>query len=332
MLKSKWFWIVILGLALVAWWKFGGAPQNDSKFKAFSIPVPESNWAAMANGKVDVDGGIIEVAARSGGTYREIFVEEGDVVEAGQVLAVQEDDEERISLRASEASLEAARAQLARLQVRHDIAQRELERLVPLVDIDAASTLELDQANDELRRIDVDIRAQKASLLQSEAQLESVKFRLEQRKVRAPVAGRIIEAKARPGVGASTLQVSTAFTLMPNAQKIVRADLDEGFVKSVYIGQKAVISPDANPEETYEGEVLRKGEIFGRRTTQASQGAAGGSDHVIEVVVGAGEIPLLIGQRVKVRFLKEGQDVPEAPAPRGTMTPETSTVDKGDES
>lgn len=321
MLKSKLFWIIVVVLAIAGWRYFASDQGNNKQFRAYTMPVPEFNWAAMANGKVDVDGGIIEVAARQGGIYREVFVEEGDYVEAGQVLAVQEDDEERISLRSSEAALESSRAQLAQLEVRRDIAQRELDRLLPLVEIDAASTLELDRAKDELRQIEVDFRAQRASLLRSEAQLESVKFRLEQRTVRAPVAGRIIEAKARPGVGASTLQVSTAFTLMPDAQKIVRADLDEGFVNNVHVGQKATISPDANSDESYEGEVIRKGQIFGRRSTQASQGMQSGSDHVIEVVVGAGDIPLLIGQRVKVKFLKDGEQTPKARARPG-MNPE----------
>jgi len=311
MLKSKLFWIITIVLVVVGWWYFGDSSgQKGSQMKAFTVPVPKSNWAAMANGKVDVEGGLIEVAARQGGIYREVFVKEGDLVVAGQVLAVQEDDEEKILLRSSEAQLRSAKAQIARLEVRRDIAQRELDRLVPLVDMDAASTLELDRASDELRQIEVDFQVQEASLAQSEANLESAKFRLERRTVRAPVAGRIIEAKARPGVGASTLQVSTAFTLMPDAQKIVRADLDESFVKNVYVGQKAVIAPDANEKETYEGEVIRKGEIFGRRATQAVAGSQAGSDHVIEVVVGVGDIPLLIGQRVKVRFLKEGQEMP----------------------
>ena len=115
-LKSKLFWIIVLVLAFACWWFFGKSDDNDGQFRAFSMPMPETDWAAVANGKVDVDGGIIEVAARSGGTYREVFVEEGDIVEAGQVLAVQEDDEEKISLRSSEASLEAARAQLDRLE------------------------------------------------------------------------------------------------------------------------------------------------------------------------------------------------------------------------
>lgn len=303
MFKSVKFWVAVAALAALVWWAFGDSPDSGP-YEAAVMPVPESDFTAVAKGKVDVEGGVIEVAARSHGVFRDIYVEEGDRVEAGQVLAVQEDDEQRIRLRQAQAQLQSANAGLERLQVRLDIARREHNRLEPLVDIDAASSQELDRAKDDLRQLEVDIEAQKASVLQSEANLESAQFSLEQRTVRAPVAGRIVEAKARPGVGASTFQVSTAFTLMPDAQKIVRADLDQAFVGKVRVGQQASIAPDSDPQTTYDGEVLRVGEIFGRRTTQDSPGSGGGSDYVIEVVVGAGDMPLLIGQRVLVRFLK----------------------------
>ena len=271
----------------------------------FTVASP---YAAVAKGKVDVDGGVIEVAARLGGTFREILVAEGDHVEPGQVLAVQEDDEERIALRSAQASLEASKASLARLELNLEIAEREYGRLMPLVEIDAASRQELDRAHDDIRRLNLDIRSQRTSIVQAEASLESARFRLEQRTIRAPLAGRIVEAKVRPGVGASTLQVTSAFTLMPDAQRIVRADLDESFVGQVKVGQRATISPDARPDLTYEGDVIRVGEIFGRRTTNDSRGGgSSASDHVIEVVVGAGDLPLLIGQRVLVRFLKDGE-------------------------
>ena len=303
MWKSVKFWVAVAALAALVWWAFGGS-QDSGPYEAAVMPVPESDFTAVAQGKVDVEGGVIKVAARSAGVFRDIYVEEGDRVQAGQVLAVQEDDEQRIRLRQAQAQVLSAKAGLERLQVRLDIARREHDRLEPLVQIDAASPQELDRAKDELRQLQVDIQAQQASVQQSEASLESAQFSLELRTVRAPVAGRIVEAEARPGVGASTFQVSTAFTLMPDAQKIVRADLDQAFVGKVRVGQRATIAPDSDPQTTYDGEVLRVGEIFGRRTTQESLGSSRGSDYVIEVVVGAGDMPLLIGQRVLVRFLK----------------------------
>ncbi len=306
MIKSKRLWIAIAIVIALTWWIVRSG-DTSRPYAVEAVQVPDTPYAAVAQGKIDVDGGIIKVAARGGGgVYREVLVTEGDRVTAGQVLAILEDDEQRLSLETAEASLESAQARMDALLLSKEIQQREFDRLQPLVEIDAASPQELDRASDDLRRTEVDIASQRAQLKQAEVNVKSAQFRLEQRTVRAPVAGRIVEAEARPGVGASTLQVSTAFTLMPDAQKIVRADLDEAFVGSVYVGQAVQISPDANRQESFTGEVLRVGEIFGQRATQ--QGPGGGSDHVIQVVVSAGDSDLLIGQRVTVRFMKDDPD------------------------
>jgi HlyD family secretion protein len=294
---------------------------NPDKLSYEAMDVPQSNFTAVARGKVDVEGGVIEVAARGGGIFSQVMVSEGDHVEAGQVLAVQEDDQERISLRTSKAALESSRASLESTELRLEIARRELNRLRPLREIDAVSHQELDQAEDRARQAEIDLRSQRAALLQAEASLEAAEFRLEQRTVRAPLSGRIIEAKARPGVGASTTEVSTAFKLMPDAQRIVRADLDESSIGAVEEGQIVLISPDADPMRIYQGVVLHVSEMV----TSGAQGGMGAGGSVIEVIIGAGDLPLLIGQRVLVRFLRpQGNVAPgnaQFPTPPNGMVP-----------
>jgi hypothetical protein len=83
--------LVAAGAGLAAW-------------RMLAIPEPDpaaapavSPYAAAANGKVDVEGGMIPVAARRAGIIRDVLVNEGDVVTQGQVLARQEDDEPRLA-------------------------------------------------------------------------------------------------------------------------------------------------------------------------------------------------------------------------------------------
>ena len=47
-------------------------------------------------GKVDIEGGLVDVAARAPGIIKEVYVQEGDVVKKDQILARQEDDEPRV--------------------------------------------------------------------------------------------------------------------------------------------------------------------------------------------------------------------------------------------
>jgi HlyD family secretion protein len=49
--------------------------------------VPLAAFATIANGKVDIVGGVVEIAARRFGVIKDVLVHEGDVVKKGQVLA-----------------------------------------------------------------------------------------------------------------------------------------------------------------------------------------------------------------------------------------------------
>ena len=105
----------------------------------------------------------------------------------------------------------------------------------------------------------------------------------------------------------------TLFDLEPRAPRIVRVEVTEGALASVAPGQAVQISPEADPAKTYPGAVTRLSAVFGARRLQSDDASERKDERVVEVVVSADGAPLLIGQRVLVRFLKPGAKG----APRG---------------
>ncbi|MFN3353959.1 MAG: hemolysin secretion protein D, partial [Brevundimonas sp.] len=96
-LKNKWLWIgLLLIIVAVAGFSFVSS-QGAAKKKAVeeAAATVTSPYAAVANGKVDVEGGIIQVAARRGGVVREVLVQEGDAVVARPQQARPPGDEPR---------------------------------------------------------------------------------------------------------------------------------------------------------------------------------------------------------------------------------------------
>ena len=77
--------IAALGAATAGCQQGGG-----SQASANAVAPAKTPYAAIADGKADVEGGIIQVAARTAGIVREVYVQEGDTVTRGQVLARQE--------------------------------------------------------------------------------------------------------------------------------------------------------------------------------------------------------------------------------------------------
>ena len=314
-LKNKWLWIgLLLVVVLVGGFLFMQQANagKQAKIEKAAEKV-ESPYAAVANGKADVEGGIIQVAARRGGVVRDVYVQEGDRVTAGQILARQEDDEPRLALQRAQAEVNQTASQLAALQVEISTAERELERLQKLVDSNFVAAQRIDQARDAVATAQARYNAQRAAVQTAQARLNEAAYNLELTVIRAPTSGRIVRRYANPGAGASTLNVSTMFDLEPDAPRIVRAEIVESDIPNVSVGQKVEISPEGDPSKVYVGAVLRRAAVFGARKLASDDPSQRSDERVVEVVVTAGDAPLLIGQRVLVKFMKPGET---AGAPR----------------
>ena len=316
-LKRPWFWIVVVVLIVLfvgGWMMMQAGAARQAQVEAAAAEEIDSPYAAIANGRADVEGGIIAVAARRGGVVREVYVQEGDRVTAGQILARQEDDEPRLAVDRARAEVTQSRSQLASLQVDLNAARRELQRMQDLADSNFVAAQRLDQARDAVSAAEAAIISQQATVATVEARLREAEYNLELTVIRAPMAGRIARRYAQPGAGASTLNVSTMFDLEPDAPRIVRAEIVESDIPNVSVGQKVEISPEGDPSKVYVGEVLRRAAVFGARKLASDDPSQRSDERVVEVVVSSGDAPLLIGQRVLVKFMKAGE-VAGAPRP-----------------
>lgn len=315
-LKNKWLWIgLLLVIVLVVGFLFmqsANAAKKAEAERAAATKV-ESPYAAIANGRVDVEGGLIQIAARRGGVVRSVLVQEGDRVTAGQILARQEDDEPRLAVQRAQAEVAQAESQLAAIRVDINTAQREHDRLARLVDTNFVAAARMDQARDAISTAQARLASQQASVQTARARLNEAAYNLELTVIRAPMAGRIVRRYANPGAGASTLNVSTMFDLEPDAPRIVRAEIVESDIPNIAAEQAVEITPEGDPSKVYVGAVIRRAAVFGARKLASDDPSQRTDERVVEVVVSANDAPLLIGQRVLVKFMKPGET---AGAPR----------------
>jgi HlyD family secretion protein len=296
----------------------GGAPGAGIDPKSINTP-----YAAISAGKVDIEGGLVDVAARAPGTVKEVLVQEGDKVVEGQVLARQEDDNSRLSRNRVAAQLQQAEAQLPILEVQLDAAIREEARLKRLTSEDAASIQAYEQAQDGTKQLEAQVAAQRSSISLVRAQLAEANYQVELHVIRAPADGTIVRRYANPGSGASTFSVTAMFQLQPDAQRIVRAEVEERSINAVKVGQKVEITPESDQTATYPGEVIRIAGVMGARKLRSDDPSERADERVVEVVVDAESAPVLVGQRVLVKFLKDGA-TSTTPAPAATDAATTS--------
>ncbi|WAC60738.1 efflux RND transporter periplasmic adaptor subunit [Brevundimonas sp. SL130] len=327
--KRTWLGLLLVIVLVVGFMLFQSSAKTKKaeQEKAAATKV-ESPYAAIANGKVDVEGGIIQIAARRGGIVREVLVQEGDAVVAGQILARQEDDEPRLAVQSAVAAVAQAESQLAQIRVDIRTARRERDRLQRLVATNFVAAQKIDQADDQIAVAQARLASQTAAVQTARAQLDQARYNQELTIIRAPSNGRIVRRYANPGAGASTLNVSNMFDLEPDAPRIVRAEVVESDLPNLTDGQAVEITPEGDTTKVYVGAVMRRAAVFGARKLASDDPSQRTDERVVEVVASAGDAPLLIGQRVLVKFMKPGETagakraVAVGVGPNEAMTPQ----------
>jgi len=96
----------------------------------------------------------------------------------------------------------------------------------------------------------------------------------------------------------AALQVSLKGTRARGGARLVETDQVGGG------GQTVEIVPEFAQDKAYSGKVLRRAGLFGARKLQSDDPSERADDRVVEVVVSADQAPLIIGQRVLVKFKK----------------------------
>ena len=123
--------------------------------------------------------------ARIGGTLVELLVDEGDVVEAGQKLALVRDAKQKLQIAAFASKLRSLQAQL-------QLAKTTLKRVSTLQKTGKASQAELDKAQTQVDVVTADIAALKLDqAVVREAQSQG--------DVLAPARGRVLSVKVTQG-------------------------------------------------------------------------------------------------------------------------------------
>jgi len=190
----------------------------------------------------------ISVSSKLIGRVKDIYVDRGDQVKAGDVLLRLEDDEQQAQLKLAEAQLTAAKARLAELEAGsrpEEVAaaaaavesaratltntKQERDRLAQLRERNVSSQQEYDRAlaayavalaqlNSEQKRYDLVkegprrevIDAARAAVGQAEANVLYAKTQLDYTVIKAPISGTILDKVAERGELLTNINVGTS--------------------------------------------------------------------------------------------------------------------------
>ena len=275
---------------------------DSSQADADAQPPGVSPVIAAARGRVDVDGGLSRVLAMRDGSVKEVLVSEGQHVEAGEVLARLDADAAQFTAAAADAVLQEAIARQGALDTRKAVQSRLLDRLRRAAKEQAVSPQALDEAEAAMAALTGEWRSAAAGTALATAKCDAARYELERRQVRAALAGRVARRSVKPGDVVSAAALTEMFVLIPDAPQIVRAEIQENFVRLVKPGMVADIVSESDERISTAGKVVRIGSFLDARRA----GESGTERADVRVAESVLEIDrpdaFLIGQRVYVRF------------------------------
>lgn len=268
---------------------------------ATSAPVT-ARYAAVARGRIDVEGGLLNLDAPREGTLATVDVHEGDRVQHGQPLATLDTAPARLQVDAARAGQEQARAQLRLLDGKLAAARLRAQRLEAAAKAGAGDGQSADEAHDTVAELTAQHEAAQATLDMAGQKLAAARYELGLRTLRAPIDALVTRVTAQPGASVSP-QSGSLFTLLPETPRIVRAELSESFVGAVKVGMSAEVSADGNDQaKPWPAHVLRIGAVVGPSALEDDPQLRANARTVTCVLAFDQPQALRIGQRVLVRF------------------------------
>ena len=249
------------GVALVAvavgaagvWWWAARRPLQVEVTAAQTLGPAGSGAVLHASGYV-TPRLRATVAAKITGRVREVLVEEGMPVQAGQVLARLDDSEARRRLAAAEAEVAVAQAGLAELQVRLDNARREQVRALALLAEGVGTEQTADAARTLAASLQMQIELARERVRSAQAQVEVLRQDLDNYTIRAPFAGIAVSKDAQPGEMVSPVSAGGSFTrtgistIVDMSSLEIEVDVNESYIARVAPGQRVEATLDAYPD------------------------------------------------------------------------------------
>ena len=194
------------------------------------------------------------VSSKVTGKVLEVFVEEGNLVRKGQILAKLDASQMRASLAVGEAQLETSRRGAAEDEARLREAELTLTRREQLVKEQVISKSELDAARAEVESLKARIAVAQQQVKVSESLVNQRKTDLVDMDVRAPFDGVAISKDAQPGEMISPVSAGGGFTrsgiatIVDMSSLEIEVDVSESYIGRVRPAQPIEAVLDAYPD------------------------------------------------------------------------------------
>jgi HlyD family secretion protein len=246
--------VTITGLSAAAMYSRRG---DDSPQVATTVVTRGSILTVVtATGSLEAVDTVL-VGTQVSGAIQSLGADFNSIVKKGQVLARLDPSIIQAEIVRAQANLRGAEADVERLNVMLQDAERKLARARELSAKDLISRSDLDAAELALRTNEAQVKASAAQVTQARAALSQTQVNLQKTVIVSPIDGIVISRSVDVGqTVAASLQAPTLFTIAADLRQMqLKASIDESDLGSISDGQPVTFRVDAYPADVFSGTV-----------------------------------------------------------------------------
>lgn len=248
--------LLVAAIAATTWWVLD--QRDNIRYVTAQVTQGAVTQAVTATGTVNPELTIIVGAAVSG-IIQELYCDYNTRVEKGQVCARIDPRPYQSVVDQRRAELAVAKAQLEKDKANEAYTKFALGRYEKLIESHAVSQDVYDSARNAHDQALAQIVFDEATIRLRQASLDAAQVNLDYASIVSPVDGTVVSRNVTMGqTVASSFQTPTLFLIASDLAKMqVDANVSEGDIGGIKLGNKATFTVDAYPKRTFEGKVTQ---------------------------------------------------------------------------
>ena len=242
--------IAILIIALLAWW-FLKPKEELPSYITSQVERGDIENSVIATGLLEATK-IVSVGAQASGQLKKLYVELGDEVKQGQLIAQINSVTQENEIQTAQASIKNQQAQLAVRQATLAQVQAEYNRQKNMYAQDATSKAELESALASYKTAQAEIVALNAQIEQSRLTLATAQEELGYTRIVAPMDGTVVAIVTEEGQTVNANQSAPTIVKLAKLDTMtVNAEISEADVMKVEKGQSVYFTTLGDSEKKY---------------------------------------------------------------------------------
>ena len=252
--------------------------KTDESIAATNKPVQINQVVGI--GRIEPENQLIQLSAEVAGIVHKVYKNENDSVQAGNLIFELKHSVEDANINQLKEAVAVQNAQIKtdekavkESQVRFNNANINVQRLQNLLAKGAETRQVVENATTEMQSFQANIKKLKAEVevsklkwAESKTQVSTAEVQLQQKFIKAPISGILLELNIQPGNYINSSQIFGQ--LKPEGKTIAVCEIDELFADKIKIGQIAIIRNFGSSETLSTGKVyftssfLKKKSLF----------------------------------------------------------------------